>query len=175
MVPCATRTLNRGTGGSFLGTNALLSTGLRDWGERSQSRFDTWLDDPQGIVSGACALQGVVALRGLCMSADFTVARFRENSLVPKLMNQRDFTLLGTHLASNRDRNVGMTQPRLWDNEMKSILDRSFRYTRSIDTDLRKTFARIRREQRQQAQAQVDGENPSKVFPIRQCKHAVAS
>jgi hypothetical protein len=31
---------------------------------------------------------------------------------------------------------------------MKSILDPSFRYTRSVDTDLRKTFARIRREQR---------------------------
>ena len=31
---------------------------------------------------------------------------------------------------------------------MKSILDPSFRYTKSVDTDLRKTFARIRREQR---------------------------
>jgi len=31
---------------------------------------------------------------------------------------------------------------------MKSILDRSFRYTKSIDTDIRKTFARVRREQR---------------------------
>ena len=29
---------------------------------------------------------------------------------------------------------------------MKSILDPSFRYTKSVDTDLRKTFARIRRE-----------------------------
>jgi len=28
---------------------------------------------------------------------------------------------------------------------MKSILDPSFRYTPSIDTDIRKTFARIRR------------------------------
>ena len=34
---------------------------------------------------------------------------------------------------------------------MKSILDPSFRYTKSIDTDLRKTFARIRREQQKQA------------------------
>ena len=32
---------------------------------------------------------------------------------------------------------------------MKSILDPSFRYTKSVDTDLRKTFARIRREQKQ--------------------------
>jgi len=30
---------------------------------------------------------------------------------------------------------------------MKSILDPSFRYTKSADTDLRKTFARVRREQ----------------------------
>lgn len=29
---------------------------------------------------------------------------------------------------------------------MKSILDPSFRYVSSLDTDLRKTFARIRRE-----------------------------
>jgi hypothetical protein len=109
--------LDRGTSGSFLGTNALLSTVLRNWGERSQSRFGAWLDDPQGIVSGACALQGVVAFLRQWMSGDFTIARFQENSLVPKLMNQRDFTLFGTHLASTRDRNVGMTQPRLWDNE----------------------------------------------------------
>jgi hypothetical protein len=30
---------------------------------------------------------------------------------------------------------------------MKSILDRTFRYTPSLNTDLRKTFARIRRQQ----------------------------
>jgi hypothetical protein len=51
---------------------------------------------------------------------------------------------------------------------MKSILDRSFRYTRSIDTDLRKTFARIRREQRQHAQVQAESEDSRKVLPIRQ-------
>jgi hypothetical protein len=31
---------------------------------------------------------------------------------------------------------------------MKSILDPSFRYTSSVETDLRKTFARMRRELR---------------------------
>jgi hypothetical protein len=31
---------------------------------------------------------------------------------------------------------------------MKSILDPSFRYTASFNTDLRRTFARIRRSQR---------------------------
>jgi hypothetical protein len=36
---------------------------------------------------------------------------------------------------------------------MKSILDPSFRYTQSVETDLRKTFARIRRELRKQQHA----------------------
>ncbi|HUH95433.1 MAG TPA: hypothetical protein VL742_20110 [Casimicrobiaceae bacterium] len=38
---------------------------------------------------------------------------------------------------------------------MKSILDPTFRYTKSIDTDIRKTFARIRREQQRQARVQA--------------------
>jgi hypothetical protein len=33
---------------------------------------------------------------------------------------------------------------------MKSILDPTFRYTPSVETDLRRTFARIRRELRAQ-------------------------
>ena len=35
---------------------------------------------------------------------------------------------------------------------MKSIFDPSFRYTASFDTDLHKTFARIRRELRPEAE-----------------------
>jgi len=35
---------------------------------------------------------------------------------------------------------------------MKSILDPSFRYTNSVETDLRKTFAKIRRALRKQHQ-----------------------
>lgn len=116
MVPCATGALDSGTNGSFSGTNALLSTAPRDCGERSESSFGRWLEDAQRIASEACALQGVVALLRLWMSSDFTVARFQENSLVPKLLNQRDFLLRGTHLASTRDKNIGMTQPPLWDN-----------------------------------------------------------
>lgn len=38
---------------------------------------------------------------------------------------------------------------------MKSILDPSFRYTPSAATDVRKTFARVRREQRKQAEQQA--------------------
>ena len=53
---------------------------------------------------------------------------------------------------------------------VKSILDRSFRYTSSVETDLRKTFARIRREQRvqQQTLAHTDAEARAKVRPLRQ-------
>ena len=53
---------------------------------------------------------------------------------------------------------------------VKSILDRSFRYTSSVETDLRKTFARVRREQRaqQQSRVQADAEALSKVHLLRQ-------
>ena len=51
---------------------------------------------------------------------------------------------------------------------MKSILDPTFRYTSSANTDLRKTFARIRRENRKQAQpaSQENSESTPKVTPI---------
>jgi len=43
---------------------------------------------------------------------------------------------------------------------MKSILDRSFRYTPSFETDLRKTFARIERERRLAAQRDAPAGRP---------------
>ena len=51
---------------------------------------------------------------------------------------------------------------------MKSILDPTFRYTSSANTDLRKTFARIRREARRQAPAAAreDADTTKKVTPI---------
>jgi len=51
---------------------------------------------------------------------------------------------------------------------MKSILDPQFHYTPSVDTDLRKTFARVRREQRraQEAVALAEAESRKKVLPI---------
>ena len=53
---------------------------------------------------------------------------------------------------------------------MKSILDSSFRYTNSVETDLRKTFARIRREQRvtQQSRQKADADSLLKVRLLRQ-------
>ncbi len=56
---------------------------------------------------------------------------------------------------------------------MKSILDPSFRYTKSVDTDLRKTFARIRREQQKQARAHDAGTGV--VFALGQRKVRAAA
>jgi hypothetical protein len=54
---------------------------------------------------------------------------------------------------------------------MKSILDPSFRYTKSVETDLRKTFARIRRELRkQQVESTVSSEVMRKVLPFHSRK-----
>ena len=52
---------------------------------------------------------------------------------------------------------------------MKSILDPTFRYTSSANTDLRKTFARIRRENKKLAQPAHTKAEPSNVatFPRR--------
>ena len=38
---------------------------------------------------------------------------------------------------------------------MKSILDPTFRYTPSVETDLRKTFAKVRREMKQDAEREA--------------------
>jgi hypothetical protein len=55
---------------------------------------------------------------------------------------------------------------------MKSILNSSFHYTSSAETDLRKTFAKIRRKLREEAErrAQVEAEVKYKVSPIKQPK-----
>jgi hypothetical protein len=52
---------------------------------------------------------------------------------------------------------------------MKSILNSSFHYTSSAETDLRKTFAKIRRKLREDAErrAQVEAEAKYKVSPIK--------
>lgn len=51
---------------------------------------------------------------------------------------------------------------------MKSILDPSFRYTASHATDLRKTFARIRREMKSgEPSAPQDSASARRVVPIR--------
>lgn len=52
---------------------------------------------------------------------------------------------------------------------MKSILDPTFRYTKSIDTDIRKTFARIRREQQKRARTHA-GDAQAIVLPLEQRK-----
>ena len=59
---------------------------------------------------------------------------------------------------------------------MKSILDPSFRYVPSVSTDLRKTFARIRREQRKwkPVQPAAGTETMRNVLPLKQRKHEAA-
>jgi hypothetical protein len=57
---------------------------------------------------------------------------------------------------------------------MKSILDPSFRYTKSVETDLRKTFARVRRELRkEQEQSTVSVVVTRKVLPFHSRKAAL--
>jgi DNA transposition AAA+ family ATPase len=58
---------------------------------------------------------------------------------------------------------------------MKSIFDRSFRYTSSAETDLRKTFARVRRKMRdeEELRAIAEAEAKAKVSPIKQKHNAV--
>jgi hypothetical protein len=43
---------------------------------------------------------------------------------------------------------------------MKSILDPTFKYYPSVDTDLRRTFQRIRHEMRQASIARSEGRQP---------------
>jgi hypothetical protein len=57
--------------------------------------------------------------------------------------------------------------------QMKSILDPSFRYTKSVETDLRKTFARVRRElrkQNQEAESTLSSGVMRKVLPFHSRK-----
>lgn len=55
---------------------------------------------------------------------------------------------------------------------MKSILDPSFRYTKSVETDLRKTFARIRRELRTQQATPMTNVQPIRRVPTLRMKIA---
>jgi hypothetical protein len=51
---------------------------------------------------------------------------------------------------------------------MKSILDPTFRYVPSVETDLRKTFARVRREMRgTKERSNVEAPAAPNVLPIQ--------
>ena len=52
---------------------------------------------------------------------------------------------------------------------MKSVLDRSFQYTPAVETDLKKTFARVRRHLKEQEKERLlaDTEAKGKVSPIK--------
>jgi hypothetical protein len=64
---------------------------------------------------------------------------------------------------------------------MKSILDPTFRYVPSASTDVRKTFARIRREMQKSGQTQKSGAltarssaDPSRVLMFSRAKESVS-
>lgn len=53
-----------------------------------------------------------------------------------------------------------------------SVKDKAFRYRRAVETDIAKTFARVRREQREAAQKAAQAELPAvsgmaAVLPLR--------
>lgn len=58
---------------------------------------------------------------------------------------------------------------------MKHILDSSFRYKPSFDTDVRKTFERIRKQQQAQAHAKPSPEVRVKVLQLEQLKKVSSS
>jgi len=58
---------------------------------------------------------------------------------------------------------------------MKSILDPTFRYTNSANTDVRKTFARIRREQKQRERNDATAAAPANVLVMQSRRCGAAS
>jgi hypothetical protein len=58
---------------------------------------------------------------------------------------------------------------------MKSILDPTFRYTNSANTDVRKTFARIRREQKQRERIDATAAAPANVLVMQARRYGAAS
>jgi hypothetical protein len=55
---------------------------------------------------------------------------------------------------------------------MKSIFDSSFRYTRSVETDVRKTFERIRREQQAERRRKAMAANSDVAIRVVQIESA---
>jgi hypothetical protein len=120
----------------------------------------------------------IIAKRAVRVAAAYGACRC-DDQLAKNLLMIESGT--GGSRASSRNAENSFAQPRTpyaMEKTMKSksILDPTFRYTSSANTDLRKTFARIRRELRAQAKAQqgTTGE-PSKVAPIFGRERRVAS
>lgn len=58
---------------------------------------------------------------------------------------------------------------------MKSILDPTFRYVPSVETDLRKTFARVRREMRSTSPRVSEATNAPNVLTLQRRAAPAAS
>ena len=76
--------------------------------------------------------------------------------------------------VSNIPASVHRLRPNFGERKMKSILDHKFHYTSSVETDVKKTFARVRREicRLEQADSAAKEEASKKVLQIT-TRHAV--
>ena len=96
------------------------------------------------------------------VSAFFTLPKHWAEGISGKWLNIRNLAGCGTSLASFPDEaawNSDVFHSTSMEVKLKSILDPSFRYTKSVETDLRKTFARVRRELRKQQHEECRGDD----------------
>lgn len=75
------------------------------------------------------------------------------------------YKLAGHHPINTKEH--GEAPAKTEDAQMKSILDPTFRYRNSAETDLRATFARVRREQAKAKEAAAAKVQPIIVRDIR--------
>jgi hypothetical protein len=108
------------------------------------------------------------------VSTFFTLAKPSAEGPDGKRLNLRKLAADGTPFATCRDgaRRMRSYFTALSGGYMKSILDPSFRYTKSVETDLRKTFARVRRELRKQTLQSANVEAMRKILPFQSRKDA---
>src|SRR5262249_46462604 len=105
------------------------------------------------------------------VSVAFTDDRVRSPSDSSKWLNRRHFAEPGTPLAALKHCDILVCHKPSREEFMKSILDPSFRYISSANTDLRKTFARIRREQRKAA-LQLEPVKTGTILSLTQARRA---
>lgn len=123
-------------------------------------------DPAQRVRHSHCAVK---VRRG--MSPDFTLEPEPCCGSNDKVLTLHESASDGMDLARHAARSSSMSA--IQECAVKSILDPTFRYTKSVDTDLKKTFARIRRALRKQSEGQsnAEPEGVTKVVQIRRQQH----
>jgi len=113
-------------------------------------------------------------MRWVKVSIYFTVTIYRRSTDPHNPLNLRNDCKQERLLHATCKGKGYIAQTRIGDS-MKSILDPSFRYTKSVDTDLRKTFARIRREQQRQVRMHAADAGTGVVLALGQRKVRAAA